>query len=113
MTSRGGMKRPRAGKRPLGAHRTAAGDPDIDARYGLEPVFEPGSDDSSDISPERIQFRAVRCPYCGEIFETSLDVSAGPAVYVEDCQVCCRPIEFRLEVDSAGALASLITLRGD
>lgn len=33
-----------------------------------------------------------RCPYCGERIELVLDNSAGGSQYVEDCQVCCRPI---------------------
>lgn len=37
--------------------------------------------------------RWIRCPWCGERFETWLDPSAGSADYVEDCPVCCRPIE--------------------
>jgi transcription elongation factor Elf1 len=38
----------------------------------------------------------VRCPYCGESLTLMLDVSAGEQAYVEDCAVCCRPIECRL-----------------
>ena len=35
---------------------------------------------------------SVRCPYCGEISEIALDPGSGSQqVYVEDCQVCCRP----------------------
>lgn len=44
----------------------------------------------------------VSCPYCGEVFETAVDSSAGAQRYVEDCQVCCAPIEFRLTVDWEG-----------
>ena len=39
---------------------------------------------------------AVDCPYCGEAFTTAVDLSAGSQAYIEDCPVCCRPIEFRL-----------------
>ena len=39
---------------------------------------------------------AVDCPYCGEPFTTTVDLSAGSQAYIEDCPVCCRPIEFRL-----------------
>jgi len=87
-----------------------------DALYGLEPVLEPGDAagaDSSSGSPGGTQFQTVQCPYCGERFETLLDLSAGSASYVEDCQVCCQPIQFSLEVDHTGALAALTTLRGD
>lgn len=38
----------------------------------------------------------VRCPYCGEWIAVQLDTSAGEQAYIEDCQVCCRPIEMRL-----------------
>ena len=34
------------------------------------------------------------CPYCGEAVETTLDLSGGDQTYIEDCQVCCRPITF-------------------
>ncbi len=39
------------------------------------------------------------CPYCGEPVETVLDLSGGDQRYVEDCQVCCRPVLFDLRTD--------------
>lgn len=51
----------------------------------------------------------LRCPYCGESFETSVDCSAGSQSYVEDCAVCCRPIEVRVRVDEAGELQEVGT----
>lgn len=45
---------------------------------------------------ETLLERQVRCPYCGEPLALLLDVSAGEQDYVEDCAVCCRPIECRL-----------------
>jgi len=35
------------------------------------------------------------CPYCGENISMLLDVSATNQQYIEDCEVCCRPIEIR------------------
>lgn len=32
------------------------------------------------------------CPYCWEQISMLLDLSAGEQTYVEDCEVCCRPI---------------------
>lgn len=55
----------------------------------------------------------IDCPYCGEPFTTEVDYSAGTQEYVEDCQVCCRPIEFVVEVDAAGELAGVTVLRDD
>jgi transcription elongation factor Elf1 len=49
---------------------------------------------------EALQFCSVDCPYCGESIEVSVDLSAGDQSYVEDCQVCCRPIEMRLSASS-------------
>jgi hypothetical protein len=57
--------------------------------------------------------KPVDCPYCGEQFETEVDCSSGSQDYIEDCQVCCRPIEFHLEVGPDGELASLTTRRDD
>jgi hypothetical protein len=86
----------------------------IDALYGLEPVFEPSSPvPETAAQTAAAQFQSVQCPYCGETFETLADSSAGSATYIEDCQICCQPIEFCLEVDAAGALASLETRRTD
>jgi len=40
------------------------------------------------------------CPYCGESFTTLIDISAGNQEYIEDCQVCCRPVLFNIEIDT-------------
>lgn len=37
------------------------------------------------------------CPHCGEPVTALVDTSAGAQDYIEDCEVCCRPI--RLHVD--------------
>jgi hypothetical protein len=56
---------------------------------------------------------SVACPYCGEPFEVEADCSAGSQDYIEDCPVCCRPVEFRLDVGMNGGLLSLTTHRDD
>jgi hypothetical protein len=86
---------------------------DVDERYGLEPVIEPGEAAGESDAPASVQSRAVQCPYCGEAFGTVIDLSCGSTSYIEDCQVCCQPIEFTLEVAADGTLASLETRRGD
>ncbi len=41
----------------------------------------------------------VECPYCGERLELYVDESGGAAQhYVEDCQVCCRPMNIVVEL---------------
>lgn len=34
-----------------------------------------------------------QCPYCWEEISMLLDVSVAKQTYVEDCEVCCNPIE--------------------
>lgn len=46
-----------------------------------------------------LETEAYICPYCGEPVEAVLDLSAGDQFYIEDCPVCCRPIEFELRTD--------------
>jgi transcription elongation factor Elf1 len=38
------------------------------------------------------------CPHCGERISMVLDTSVGQR-YIEDCEVCCRPIEVRYTVE--------------
>lgn len=49
----------------------------------------------------------VRCPFCGERFETYADASEGEADYIEDCPVCCRPISLHLRTGDDGEVAGL------
>ncbi len=89
---------------------------DLDARsvdrlYGLEPVYEPGKG-LPGLQPE--EFVAVPCPYCGERLETRVDLTAGDGTsYIEDCAVCCRPIDFVVEREDSGALRAIKARRLD
>jgi transcription elongation factor Elf1 len=40
----------------------------------------------------------VECPYCNEQLEVAIDWSVTEQSYVEDCQVCCRPMELTVTV---------------
>jgi hypothetical protein len=44
----------------------------------------------------------LHCPYCGEPIEILVDASAGEQQYIEDCQVCCRPITVCVGLDADG-----------
>ena len=44
----------------------------------------------------------ISCPYCGETITVLIDGSLPEQNYVEDCQVCCRPIVFDVNVDFDG-----------
>lgn len=94
----------------MGPPKKPLTDREIDELYGLEPVIG----EAAEVDPaSRPEFVAVSCPYCGEHFETSADASAGPCKYVEDCQVCCQPIEMEVRVDENGDFQELVATRGD
>ena len=39
------------------------------------------------------------CPYCWEEISMVLVTSVRSQSYVEDCEVCCRPIEVRYSIE--------------
>jgi transcription elongation factor Elf1 len=39
------------------------------------------------------------CPYCGEEISMVLDLSINRQTYVEDCEVCCKPIQITFTVE--------------
>lgn len=49
-----------------------------------------------------VELVATHCPYCGEPIQLLVDCSAGDQDYVEDCQVCCRPLHIQATVDMEG-----------
>lgn len=53
---------------------------------------------------QALQEQAVMCPYCGEIIEVLLDASVEYQQYIEDCFVCCRPIQFSVSVNGDGSI---------
>ncbi len=56
-----------------------------------------------------IEAITIACPYCGESFMTSADCSAGSQRYIEDCAVCCQPIEIFLAISEEGELLGVQT----
>ena len=42
------------------------------------------------------------CPYCGEEITMVIDLSRdGQQTYIEDCEVCCRPIQVSFGVEDS------------
>jgi hypothetical protein len=45
----------------------------------------------------------VVCPYCGEAIELAVDPGGGTVQeYVEDCEVCCSPMQLTVSWDDDG-----------
>ena len=44
----------------------------------------------------------IQCPYCWETIEITVDCSVSSQEYVEDCEVCCRPIVMEVELSAEG-----------
>ncbi len=55
----------------------------------------------------------VQCPYCGETVTVLVDEGVrGSEREVEDCEVCCRPMEVLVRRRADGTLAVEVR-RGD
>jgi hypothetical protein len=39
------------------------------------------------------------CPHCWEQISMVLDISVKSQTFIEDCEVCCNPIEVHYEVE--------------
>jgi transcription elongation factor Elf1 len=39
------------------------------------------------------------CPYCIQEISMLIDVSLPEQEYIEDCEVCCNPIEVKVSVE--------------
>jgi hypothetical protein len=83
--------------------------PEVDRLYGLEPVLVTGNDPR--LSP-LTEFFALQCPYCGGRYDSRIDLTAGTQAHVEDCQLCCKPIDVVIEID-AGRLVNVRARRAD
>lgn len=38
------------------------------------------------------------CPYCWETISMLIDTSVEEQLYIEDCEVCCNPIQIHMSV---------------
>lgn len=88
---------------------TASMATDADRVYGLEPVLDTGHDPR--LVPLNM-FAEVACPYCGGSYQSAVDLTQGDQDCIEDCQLCCQPIELSIVVRE-GRLHSIQARRGD
>jgi hypothetical protein len=56
----------------------------------------------------------ITCPYCGESISVWVDEGSGATQrYIEDCSVCCRPIELSVSQSDDDGSLSVTALRSD
>jgi hypothetical protein len=42
---------------------------------------------------------SICCPFCGQEFELLIATSAGSQTLTTDCEICCRPMEIRVDCE--------------
>ncbi|MBT8080724.1 MAG: CPXCG motif-containing cysteine-rich protein [Gammaproteobacteria bacterium] len=56
--------------------------------------------------------RRISCPYCAEPMHIVIDLSAGGQSYVEDCQICCQPMQVSFDTDGEQLLGLTVDTAG-
>jgi hypothetical protein len=51
----------------------------------------------------------VQCPHCGEIITTTADTSQGDYATIEDCEVCCAPMNIEVACEPGRVEAVHVT----
>jgi len=46
----------------------------------------------------------LQCPYCGESISIVIDCSLDQQQYIEDCEVCCKPINLNIDILEDGKI---------
>jgi hypothetical protein len=59
---------------------------------------------------ELIAETEITCPHCGEVFPIQVDTSQAEQSLIEDCTVCCRPIELTIRCQP-GVIVDVVTSR--
>lgn len=55
----------------------------------------------------------ISCPYCGESIDVVIEVLDESQEYIEDCQVCCRPIVFNIDTAFDGSTSVSVHSEND
>lgn len=55
-----------------------------------------------DFKVNQLVERSIVCPYCAESIDVLIDSTDLNQQYIEDCQVCCKPIVFLISESKEG-----------
>ncbi len=47
-----------------------------------------------------------QCPHCWETISMLIDASIDSQTYIEDCEVCCNPIQLKISIDDERLITS-------
>ncbi|MCD2260217.1 CPXCG motif-containing cysteine-rich protein [Psychroserpens luteolus] len=47
-----------------------------------------------------MQEHFFQCPYCWETISMLIDISQSRQKYIEDCEVCCNPIQLQITTEN-------------
>lgn len=53
-----------------------------------------------------------QCPFCGQRTSLSVDTSVGDQEFVTDCEVCCRPVQVRIQCEPGEVLSVKVVVPG-
>jgi hypothetical protein len=46
----------------------------------------------------------IRCPHCGQVFPLEVDTSEAEQTFIEDCNICCRPMTLTIRSEPGTVL---------
>lgn len=52
---------------------------------------------------------SFQCPFCGETISMLFESLYGGQEYIEDCEVCCRPIKISYVVEDGQVVVQSVT----
>jgi len=47
-----------------------------------------------------LETHSAQCPYCGETIEVDIEPLEEAQSFIEDCTVCCHPIQYEVSTNS-------------
>lgn len=62
---------------------------------------------------DRLEEHVINCPCCGSRFTALVDSTEAGDEYVQDCEICCRPLRFVLAAGPEPGLIELTVTRED